>query len=1089
MAINYEFPRGIPLDKHAWERAECNFRVSSNKNTIGVTTMANELAKTGNITNIKPVPVRALPDNILCYILDFNDKKESKKKPKKLSINAIAKQILADDKKLKKNDPNKVGYQTDGQISNSLSKISEQVKSFKNMPFPGLTSDVIDIKIYGLYCLAKKVDNDQDRVELFTTLLSMRTKMRKMIFVNYMKSSQIISISSITTKLLNDAIEMTTVDLVQIAKTNRESLYFSRFDTYLPGGNVKLYDHQIRLINTVKQMGSEVYFMEKNLFDELQCKMRELSANKLQLINFVDQIKGTINGENVLYRLKTIQTISAVILEIKTKIAKVQASDEYQRAANKAIIDIAPTGTGKSVAIAAAAIGYLRNRPGSSVLISVGYGQQGIEATCMNLDSCRETDGYAVITVINGKLKITPRFGCDKNCKIFIGTPDAVKAFIDKYPDGKLIAPNHKDPKGQPLQNTRFTYLVIHDEITGTDQGPVDLSNGEYYNTSLIDFHEVIKRAQHFVLLSATTPVDAMIKFDVFKKFAQVEIIEDQKLTPLSIELFNSENGERLLPHTGIKTKQQCINLIHKLKTCPMTRRCYTVDVFIELCIRLNYEIKDWLNDINNIKNIPAKLIEILEEKLGECVEVEAPFRYNKLPDLKHLFSRTVKYDEKIVLQAKAEFLCLLTSKLMEKTVSKISGLKSLSPQQLDEIMSDAMGVNNMDKIMDKIMTYSFANGTYKIANSFALDFNAQCLSAIDEQMAQNIKSKNIATKNFEEEQTEEKEEKEKKDEPLNDLFINAFAHIHPASTYKINYDDIVNNFNFGGQILVACKNPQTSAIHMLSPFINKCLSSINNVPLDKSFNQDRELIKFFQVIDAKKAQIIKQESSHKKMADGEAAKEMEIMMRDDNNSDITSLYRLPEQCYIGTPKNAKFVGSGLGLRNHCFSIDVEKFDRIKSNFLKFAYLCGAGIFDPNGLNDPNYIDVVFPRITNGDLAIVYTNYFGSFGFNLKICAVLVLMCFAEMVTISTIIQIIGRLCRMGKTYFGLCYLPPGIDVTKADYSNEIRNLRMLSTKDLELNHKNRALKQKPEEKKKATEQPKLSQDKIDAIMKQMKDE
>lgn len=1092
---NFEFPHGKPLDRSGWERAECNFRVASNKNTIDVTKAVNELAKTGNITEAAPVIFKALPDDILRYV--FHEKEtpserkirksaaEPTKKPKKPSVDEVAKKMLKDDKKLKKGDPNKIGYKTDGQISKPLSKFNDQISGFDTMTFPGKLSDVIDIKIHGLHCLAEKIRSDKDRVELFTTLLKMRKAIDKMTFVNYMKASQKISINPSTIEKLDNIIAKTKVDLVKTAKTNKESLYFSQFDQYLPGGSVKLYDHQIRLIQSTKKMASEVYSFERVLFYDLQLKMRDLSAKKTNLMSYINQVS-IVDGGLLMDRTKHIQIIINDIFNIKTEIAKVQASEEYQRASNQCICNIAPTGTGKSVAIAAAAIGYLRNRPGSFVLVSIGYGQQGIEATCMNLDSCRETDGYAVITVTNSRLKITPRFGCTKNCKIFIGTPDAVKAFIDKYPEGKLISPNYKDPMGQPLQNTRFTYLVVHDEITGTDQGPVDLSKGEYYNSSLTDFHEVIKRAPHFILLSATTPADAAKKFDIFKKFAQVEIIEDQKLTPLAIELFNSETGERLLPHTGIKTMKEVLELIRKLKTCPMTRRCYTVDVFIDLCDRLNYPISAWLNDIDNIKNIPAKLIEILEEMFS-VVDIETPFMHNELPASKNVFGRIVNYDKKITFQLEAEFLFKMIKKLMEKKVSAIQGKNSLSPQQLDSIMSEDTGINGMHNTMCKIMEYSYANGTYDIACDFAKKFYDQCEIAIETQMEQNIKfnAKDVA-EDVTEDVTEDVAEDMEADVPLSDGQIDAFAHKHPSSTYRVNYDDIVENFNFGGQLLVACKDPSKSARHMLTSFIDKCLSKLNDVPLDDSFDQERELSKFFQSIEDRKAQIAKQESSKKKMADGEAAKELEMMMRDDNNNDIAGLYRLPEFCCIGTPSNAQFVGSGLGIRNHSYSINVEKFDLIKSNFHKFAFLCGAGVYDPCN-DDSNLIDVIFPAISNGDLAIAFVGFLGVFGFNTKICALLVLRCLAEMVTISTIIQAIGRLCRMGKTYFGLCFLPPGIDVNHAEYSNEIRNLRILSTKDLKLNNINRALHKKPEHvPKEAVYHEKLSPAEIDAIMKQI---
>ncbi len=99
-------------------------------------------------------------------------------------------------------------------------------------------------------------------------------------------------------------------------------------------------------------------------------------------------------------------------------------------------------------------------------------------------------------------------------------------------------------------------------------------------------------------------------------------------------------------------------------------------------------------------------------------------------------------------------------------------------------------------------------------------------------------------------------------------------------------------------------------------------------------------------------------------------------------------------------------------------NIDITKFN-VDDN-LKFLLYMGVGVYCEN---DENYNNQIDEMLNNQQLAFIIADYTFYYGANYKITRIIINDDACDAYSINTVLQIIGRTSRMGKSYVGKVYL------------------------------------------------------------------
>lgn len=1051
----FNLPGAESFTQQSWWRIDELFSLSVISDIAFAQAIGKKL-----VSNLNKDELRSIPGELFTWII--NSKKSSEDPAEIIKI-------LEENHKIKR----EVAKNTVKMAIENRHEISASAKiSTAN---PGLRSHLVEMRVFGLHCLVHREGITPAQATGLNIVLQLfAEKMNKMTFKRYDKPTEFEPASSEVMKMIADDLEFLSGIVrtnLEVSASNPELLTSTPYDVYLPGGNLELKQHQIDMIEELKKYSIMLRDVDSNINDDVRRSQYAAARGHSELISIMARLGRTnalvdLKYEGVFAAMGKNKSLDEATLDLEIKEAKHYASSAYIQASSLAIVNGAPTGSGKSAAIPAAIAALLTNNPDLFVLFVVGNGQQGLEAACSSLKVCRDNYGFAVVTV-TGKAKkdhetglatrsihISPAYGCQKNCHILLCTPDGAMAIINRY---KNTSPNAKDIRGKELDK-RFKFVTFFDEIlVGADQPPPN-KNG-YLNNGTMNAIDVIQASTALVAISATLPNDAISSFRVFDKFARAVRIDDKSLTSLSIECYTL-SGRRLLPYDNIRTYEELEDFCRRFESQPLIRRMITLRDFAEISRRLNFDVAEWLENVSNIRSgkMQTKLLQLMQTITGPLTFVNPRERVANVSDDEQKIADSVSLAEAKNNLSRAMRLKEVISHLSKINFKPVNFPDAINNEIAEEYRIDidnTVDTNealSMTKEMLKfslkkknfISTAEVAKKTYDLCKKEVMSVEAK---------VQNNKNK-ISFEVPPPEPTPPPNNTGSLPPAIAAAFIPSTVH-HPETPY-LAPGKLGQSFSFGGQALLTVIDPVAYVLENTDEYIRMVLKELRvqrGENPEAEFETVSEIVRHFNFADeieeANKranASLSKASSKRDKQSRRDERDEGAGASAKDELLPTVVDIRIGDFASVGTPSHAKFVGSGLGLRQNLLSFSRTPFNKIRDPRLKFLYLCGIAVFS-NKIKDEAYVDVVYRSMTNGELAWIITDYSGCFGFNLKICAVVVSQEFADVVSISTIEQLVGRLCRMGKTYFGRCYIPENLNIMNNDHANEIQNMRFVDEK------------------------------------------
>lgn len=219
--------------------------------------------------------------------------------------------------------------------------------------------------------------------------------------------------------------------------------------------------------------------------------------------------------------------------------------------------------------------------------------------------------------------------------------------------------------------------------------------------------------------------------------------------------------------------------------------------------------------------------------------------------------------------------------------------------------------------------------------------------------------------------------------------------------------------YKYIGCCLIATENPSEYAKNHLYPIVEKLKDKVGIKNINTDYEKyKKELKKFDEEID-----LINEKFTQETKIDEELEK---IMHRKPQ-------FKFPELLEINTHLHietfAKYVKSYeksvLKVPITYCNIDITEFDIDEE--LKFMLYMGVGLYSKN--LDPDYCNLVLEMLSDRQLAYVIADESFCYGANYQISNVIINDDIGNLHSINTILQLIGRTSRVGKSWSGKVYL------------------------------------------------------------------
>lgn len=231
----------------------------------------------------------------------------------------------------------------------------------------------------------------------------------------------------------------------------------------------------------------------------------------------------------------------------------------------------------------------------------------------------------------------------------------------------------------------------------------------------------------------------------------------------------------------------------------------------------------------------------------------------------------------------------------------------------------------------------------------------------------------------------------------------------------KVCHDKLLTShaFKYIGCCLIATDNPLEYAKKHLYPIVEKLKEKVKITNINNNYDKyKRNLKKFQEEIDT---------INEKYNQESKIDEELEKIMHRKPEFIFPSVLELNTHSHIET--FAKYVKSYeksvLKVPITHDSIDITEFDIDEE--VKFLLYMGVGLYSKN--LDPEYCNLVLEMLTDRQLAYVIADESFCYGANYQISNVIINDDIGDSHSINTILQLIGRTSRVGKSWSGKVYL------------------------------------------------------------------
>jgi hypothetical protein len=294
-------------------------------------------------------------------------------------------------------------------------------------------------------------------------------------------------------------------------------------------------------------------------------------------------------------------------------------------------------------------------------------------------------------------------------------------------------------------------------------------------------------------------------------------------------------------------------------------------------------------------------------------------------------------------------------------------------------------------------------------------------------------------------------------------------------SKLDIKYDFVIpekllttHAYKYIGCCLIAVDNPLQYTKDNLYSIVNKLKEKVNIININSDYEKyKRDLKKFEEQID-----IINEKFNQ----DDKIDEEIEKIMHKKPEFKFPPMLEINTTAHIET--FARYVknydNSLLKLHMTHENIDITDFDIDEE--LKFLLFMGVGLYCKN--LDSDYCNLVLELLSDRQLAYVIADESFCYGANYQISNVIINDCIGNSHSINTILQLIGRTSRVGKSWSGKVYLDTNSCKRIIDFfgepsnnSNEGKNISNSFNNVIHLINKEKDLeKQKEDEEKQKLE-------------------
>jgi hypothetical protein len=244
--------------------------------------------------------------------------------------------------------------------------------------------------------------------------------------------------------------------------------------------------------------------------------------------------------------------------------------------------------------------------------------------------------------------------------------------------------------------------------------------------------------------------------------------------------------------------------------------------------------------------------------------------------------------------------------------------------------------------------------------------------------------------------------------------------------------------YKYIGCCLIATNNPYNYAKNNLYNIVNKLKEKVNIKNINNDFDKyKKNLKKFEEEIDT---------INQKFTQDTKIDEELEKIMHKKPSFIFPSVLELNTHSHIETfAKYVKSYDSSLLKVSLCHEdIDITNFNIDEE--LKFLLFMGVGLYSKD--LDHEYCNLILELLTERKLAYIIADESFCYGANYQISNVIINDDLGDCHSINTILQLIGRTGRVGKSWLGKVYLDTNTcnRITKFfndpnDYSNEGKNI------------------------------------------------